>query len=107
MERSPAPPSAQFCAAVPWLEFGRMPLKRRHSLHTLDVAPAPPPVMDVDEKERRRRAMMGGGGGGMSATVSTMQTGGGSTKSINGETDTMQVRFRCSWPLLAARPSPR
>jgi hypothetical protein len=84
-----------------------MPLKRRHSLHTLDAAPAPLPVMDVDEKERRRRAMMGGGGGGMSATVSTMQTSGGSTKSINGETDTMQVRARCGWPLLAARPSPQ
>jgi len=38
------------------------------------------PKMDVEEKERRR-AMMGSGGGRMSATVSTMQTSGGSARS--------------------------
>ena len=75
----------------------RMPLVRRAP--SGEQAPAPLPMMAVDEKERRRRAMMGGGGGAMSATVSTMQTNAAFSKSINGETDTMQVRARCcGWP---------
>jgi CheY-like chemotaxis protein len=61
--------------------------KRRQDF-SFKVLECPLPGMDVDKKERRRRAMMGGGGGMMSATVSTMQTSGGSTKSINRETDT-------------------
>jgi len=66
-----------------------MPLVRRAP--SGEQAPAPLPMMAVDEKERRRRAMMGGGGGAMSATVSTMQTNAAFSKSINGETDTMQM----------------
>ena len=83
-----------------------MPLVKgqRHSITTLDTAPAPLPVMDLDEKERRRRAMMGGGGGRMSATVSTMQTSGGSTKSSNGEPETDDRRVRgASSPLAGTR----